>query len=169
MTLDILHHRILQDPLFRSNTLDSLYPNIFVDFRFMIVLGNNEKISSITRFFIICTTDCLIRSVASSKPGPIVMNYNINNIFISEGWQMNMFLSHIFPCTLKKILCTFKSSFVCMNTKKLSNSCCWCYWFIRVHLIEWERWYLMPGLHTEKNGHALMQPASDLTIKTRFL
>ena len=115
-----LRYRMLHDPFFRSNTLDHLYLNIFVDFKFVIAFGNNKKISSITSFLIICTTDCLIRIVASSKPGPIIMNCNSNNIYIIEGWLMNMFLSHIFPCTLKKILYTFNSSFVYVNTVRNS-------------------------------------------------
>lgn len=103
-----------------SNTLDRSYPNIFVDFRLLMVPVNNKKITNITSFLIICTTHSLIRSVASSKPGPVIMNFNINNIFISEGWLMNIFLSHIFPCTLKKKLCVFNSCFVYMNTVRNS-------------------------------------------------
>jgi len=103
MTLGILRERMLHNPFFRSNTLDHLYPNIFVDFRFLIGLGNNKSTSYITIVLIIYTTYCLIRSVASSKPGPVIMNCNINNIFLSERWLMNTFLSHICPCTQKKI------------------------------------------------------------------
>ena len=168
MTLGILRHRMLHDPFCRSITLDDLYPNIFVDFIPVIVLGNNNKISSITSFRVICTTDSLIRSVASSKPGPSIMNCNINNIFLSEGWLMNMFLSHIFPCTQRNFMHFQQQLCVHEQCKKFSNSSCWCYWFIRVHLIEWETWYLMPWLHTEKNGHALMQLTSDLTVDSRF-
>jgi len=120
MTLGILHDRMLHDPFFGSNTLDHLYSNIFVDFRFLIGLGNNKNTSYITSVLIIYTTYSLIRSVASSKPGPVIMNCNINDVFISEGWLMNMFLSHIFPCNLKEILCTFSSSFVYMNTVRNS-------------------------------------------------
>jgi hypothetical protein len=46
---------------------DHLYPNIFVDFRFLIVLGNNKKISNIISFVIMCTTDSLVWKVASSN------------------------------------------------------------------------------------------------------
>jgi hypothetical protein len=101
MTLGILCDRMLHYPFFRSNTLDHLYPDTFVDFRFLIVLGNNKQTSYITSVLIICKTYSLIRSVASSQQGPVIVKCNINNI-ISEGWLMNMFLSHIFPCTLKK-------------------------------------------------------------------
>ena len=109
MTLVVLCHRMLHALFFflRSNTLDRLYPNIFVDFRLLIVPGNNKKITIITSFLIICTTHSLIRSVASSKPGPVIMSFTVNNIFISEGWLMNIFLSHVFPCTLKKKIVHF--------------------------------------------------------------
>jgi hypothetical protein len=95
MKLCILRHRMLHNPFFRSNTLDHLYPSTFVDFRFVIVLGNNKKISSITSFLVICTTDSLIRSVAYSKPGPVIMNCNITNILKWEMADEYVSFSHI--------------------------------------------------------------------------